>query len=34
LAEFTDPNHAARPLTERSEILLGLRPYPESAKSS
>lgn len=31
LAEFTDPNLAARPLTERSEILLGLRPYPRTA---
>ena len=29
LAEFTDPAAAARPLTERSEILLGLRPYPK-----
>ena len=29
LAEFTDKNHAAKPLTERSEILLGLRPYPK-----
>lgn len=28
LAEFTDPALAARPLTERSEIILGLRPYP------
>lgn len=28
LAEFTDQQLAARPLTERSEILLGLRPYP------
>lgn len=31
LAEFTDKNLAARPLTERAEILLGLRPYPRNA---
>ena len=29
LAEFTDKKFAAKPLTERSEILLGLRPYPK-----
>jgi adenylate kinase family enzyme len=29
LAEHTDPSLATRPLTERSEILLGLRPYPK-----
>ena len=29
LAEFTDPAAASKPLSERSEILLGLRPYPE-----
>ncbi|MCM2374548.1 adenylate kinase, partial [Rhodopirellula sp. ICT_H3.1] len=29
LAEHTDATHAAQPLTERSEILLGLRPYPK-----
>jgi len=28
LAEHTDREFAARPLTKRSEILLGLRPYP------
>lgn len=28
LAEFTDADSAARPLTERSEMLLGLRPFP------
>ena len=28
LAEYTDRKFAAKPLTERSEILLGLRPYP------
>ena len=28
LAEYTDPGLAANPLTERAEILLGLRPYP------
>lgn len=28
LAEFTEPAFAAQPLTERSEIILGLRPYP------
>ncbi|MDP2319836.1 MAG: nucleoside monophosphate kinase [Acidobacteriota bacterium] len=31
LAEYTDEALAARPLTERSEILLGLRPYPGHA---
>ena len=30
LAEHTDPALAAQPLTERSEILLGLRPYPKN----
>ncbi len=29
LAEFTNQDAASRPLTERSEMLLGLRPYPE-----
>lgn len=29
LAEHTDKNLAAQPLTEKAEILLGLRPYPE-----
>lgn len=28
LAEYTDKALAAKPLTERSEVLLGLRPYP------
>jgi UMP-CMP kinase len=28
LAEFTDKNLAVQPLTERAEMLLGLRPYP------
>jgi len=28
LTEFTEPELAALPLSERSEILLGLRPYP------
>jgi adenylate kinase family enzyme len=28
LETYTDPEHAAQPLTEQSEILLGLRPYP------
>jgi UMP-CMP kinase len=28
LAEFTDKDFAVRPLTERAEMLLGLRPYP------
>jgi UMP-CMP kinase len=31
LAEYTDRNLAAKRLTERAEILLGLRPYPRSA---
>lgn len=30
LAEYTDGNLAAKPLTERAEILLGLRAYPSS----
>jgi UMP-CMP kinase len=29
LAEHTDPHLAAQPLTEKSEMLLGLRPYPK-----
>lgn len=29
LAEFTDENLAAKPLTEEAEMLLGLRPYPK-----
>ena len=29
LAEHTDEEYAAKPLTERSEILLGLRPWPK-----
>jgi adenylate kinase family enzyme len=29
LAEYTDSEIAAKPLTERAEILLGLRPYPD-----
>jgi len=32
LAEFTDEEAAARPLTERAEILLGLRPWPKKEK--
>jgi len=31
LAEYTDPKLAAQPLTERAEVLLGLRPYPRNA---
>jgi UMP-CMP kinase len=30
LAEYTDTNFAANPLTERSEVLLGLRSYSEA----
>ena len=30
LAEYTDKELAAKPLTERAEILLGLRPYPKN----
>ena len=30
LAEYTDSNLAAKPLTERAEMLLGLRAYPPS----
>ncbi len=30
LAEFTDSDFGSKPLTERSEILLGLRPYPKA----
>ena len=29
LAEYTGEEFAAKPLTERAEILLGLRPYPK-----
>ena len=29
LAEFTDDEIASKPLTERAEILLGRKPYPE-----
>ncbi len=29
LAEYTDPKYVDQPLTEKAEILLGLRPYPE-----
>ena len=32
LAEFTDSTLAAKPLTERAEMLLGLRPYPKKVK--
>ena len=32
LAEFTDPKFAGKPLTERAEILLGIRPYPRDDK--
>ncbi len=32
LAEFTDEEAAARPLTERAEILLGLQPWPKKDK--
>ena len=28
LAEFTDKSFATKPLTEKSEMLLGLRPFP------
>jgi len=31
LAEYTDLSFAAQPLTEKAEILLGLRPYPSRA---
>jgi UMP-CMP kinase len=34
LAEHTDVKFAARPLTERAETLLGLRPYPKIAAAS
>ncbi|MCJ8331877.1 MAG: nucleoside monophosphate kinase [Lentisphaeria bacterium] len=30
LAEYTDSELAAKPLTEKSEMLLGLRPYPRN----
>lgn len=30
LADYTDSELAAQPLTERAEILLGLRPYPKT----
>jgi len=32
LAEYTDEELAAKPLTERAEILLGLRPYPKKGQ--
>jgi UMP-CMP kinase len=32
LAEYTDRKFATEPLTERSEILLGLKPYPKKWK--
>ncbi len=33
LAEYTDKKFAAKPLTGRAEILLGLRPYPKGASN-
>ncbi len=33
LAEYTNEKFAAKPLTERAEILLGLRSYPNSRKA-
>ncbi|MBT6274798.1 MAG: AAA family ATPase [Chromatiales bacterium] len=32
LAEYTDSTYAGQPLTERAEILLGLRPYPKDCR--
>lgn len=34
LAEYTDKELAAKPLTERAEMLLGLRPYPKDEKNA
>ena len=34
LAEHTDQEYASKPLTERSEILLGLRPWPKKTHVS
>jgi UMP-CMP kinase len=34
LAEYTDQELSARPLTERAEMLLGLRPYPKDEKKA
>jgi UMP-CMP kinase len=34
LAEHTDEDLAARPLTERAEMLLGLRPFPKNEKKA
>jgi UMP-CMP kinase len=34
LGEFTDETLAAQPLTERAEILLGLRPWPKEEKQA
>ncbi|MCP4504641.1 MAG: AAA family ATPase [Deltaproteobacteria bacterium] len=31
LAEYTDPKLAAQPLSEKAEMLLGLRPYPKKS---
>lgn len=33
LADYTDETFAARPLTERAEMLLGLRPFPKEEKA-
>ncbi|EMI19244.1 uridylate kinase [Rhodopirellula maiorica SM1] len=32
LAEFTEPQFTAKPLSERAEMLLGLRPFPSKGK--
>ncbi|TWU58340.1 nucleoside monophosphate kinase [Rubripirellula reticaptiva] len=34
LAEYTEISFAAKPLTERAEMLLGLRPFPKDAPAS
>jgi hypothetical protein len=34
LEQWSDPGMGSAPLTERSEMLLGLRPYPKKAKTS
>ena len=32
LAKYTDGTFATKPLTERAEMLLGLRPYPRTTE--
>ena len=34
LAEYADSKQTAKPLTERAEMLLGLRPFPKNEKKA